>query len=229
MGRYADIEKISDGKIYGENDMVKADTCGCEGCNGACCKGMGESIVLDPYDVHRLCLYLGVTVEKLLETVAEFNYSDGIILPNIRMNEKNGGCAFLDDNSRCTVHEARPGVCRLFPLGRAWLSEDRFGYILQKNECERAGLTKIKVKKWLDIEDIGKYNEYIIAWHRYITKIRQTVAQIGSAGGDNTDTQIKTICMYTLKNFYMMPYESGDFYSEIIERIEKAFSDMGMD
>ena len=53
MKRNIDIKEISDGKLYGPNDMVKADCRGCEGCS-ACCHGMGTSIVLTPLDIYRL-------------------------------------------------------------------------------------------------------------------------------------------------------------------------------
>ena len=65
MKRNIDINEISDGQLYGPNDMVKADCKGCEGCSD-CCKGMGESIVLDPYDIYRLTTGLQRTFEELL-------------------------------------------------------------------------------------------------------------------------------------------------------------------
>ena len=53
MERNVDIDKISDGKRYGANDMVKVGCDDCRGCS-ACCRGMGDSIVLDPMDLYRL-------------------------------------------------------------------------------------------------------------------------------------------------------------------------------
>ena len=53
MERNVDMSEVSDGKLYGINDMVKAGCNDCKGCS-ACCQGMGNSIVLDPYDVYRL-------------------------------------------------------------------------------------------------------------------------------------------------------------------------------
>ena len=44
-----DLQEISDGKIYGCNDMVRAACGDCAGCH-ACCEKMGTSIVLDPCD-----------------------------------------------------------------------------------------------------------------------------------------------------------------------------------
>ena len=47
MIRNIDMKDISDGNLYTANDMVKADCQDCKGCS-ACCRGMGDSIVLDP-------------------------------------------------------------------------------------------------------------------------------------------------------------------------------------
>ena len=53
MLREIDLAEVSDGKLYTSRDMVKA---GCDDCRGCCdcCKEMGKSVVLDPYDVFRL-------------------------------------------------------------------------------------------------------------------------------------------------------------------------------
>ena len=65
MERNVDIDKISDGKRYGANDMVKVGCDDCRGCS-ACCRGMGDSIVLDPMDLYRLERKLGKTMEEIL-------------------------------------------------------------------------------------------------------------------------------------------------------------------
>ena len=128
MEREVSLEDISDGKLYGINDMVRADSGGCEGCS-ACCRGMGSSIILDPLDMFRLTVNLGMTPEQLLSGPLEVNMVDGIILPNIRMTGRDEACSFLNGEGRCGIHSYRPGFCRLFPLGR--LYENRsFSYFL---------------------------------------------------------------------------------------------------
>ena len=52
-------------KLYSSSDMVKADCGGCKGCHDCCC-GMGDSIVLDPYDIYQMNKHLGVKFEELL-------------------------------------------------------------------------------------------------------------------------------------------------------------------
>ncbi len=50
MKRNVTMAEISDGNLYIANDMVKADCRDCEGCS-ACCRNMGNSLQLDPYDI----------------------------------------------------------------------------------------------------------------------------------------------------------------------------------
>ena len=50
------LDEISDGKLYDIEDIVKADTCGCDGCYSCCCD-VGELVVLTPYDIHEMVNY----------------------------------------------------------------------------------------------------------------------------------------------------------------------------
>ena len=68
MRREQTLEEISDGKLYDSNDMVKADCQDCKGCSD-CCQGMGDTVILDPLDVHRLCAGLKKSPEELLGSV----------------------------------------------------------------------------------------------------------------------------------------------------------------
>ena len=81
---------------------------------------MGNSIVLDPYDVYRLTSGLNCRFEDLLINKLDLNVVEGIILPNLKMSGRNESCAFLDEEGRCSIHSIRPGICRIFPLGRIY-------------------------------------------------------------------------------------------------------------
>ena len=102
MNREMDMAEVSDGKLYGLDDMVKADCAGCEGCH-ACCTGMGTSVVLDPFDAYRMTAGTGKTFEALLAGPLELNVVDGIILPNLKMSGEEETCSFLDARSMRTV------------------------------------------------------------------------------------------------------------------------------
>ena len=153
MKRNVSLEEISDGRLYGPNDMVKADCHGCKGCS-KCCQGMGSSIIMDPFDVYRLTTGLGKSMEQLLQKEIELNVVDGVILPNLKMNGDKESCAFLNEEGRCSIHAYRPGICRLFPLGR-YYENGSFKYFLQTGECT-AVHSKVKVSKWIDTPNLSK-------------------------------------------------------------------------
>ena len=81
------LEEISDGKRYGLNDMVRAACNDCAGCS-SCCEDMGESIILDPLDIYELTKNLNTTFENLLKEQIELHVADGMILPNLKMTDK---------------------------------------------------------------------------------------------------------------------------------------------
>lgn len=201
-------------KLYKAGDLVKADCGGCQGCS-ACCQGMGDSIKLDPLDVYRLETNLGLTFEELMNSHMELHITEGSILPNLRMQGTKERCTFLNEEGRCVVHGFRPGLCRLFPLGR-YYEEGGFSYYLQSQECPKKNKTKIKVGKWLDMPDLKKYEEFAATWHFLLKDIRNLLEE-------NQDEQLtKELNMYVLNLFYTKPYDSGvDFFAQFEERLEQ--------
>ncbi len=221
MERHVDLKEISDGKLYGLEDMVRADCAGCAGCS-ACCMRMGASVVLDPYDVHRLVTGTGMSFEALLQKHLELNVVDGVILPNLKMAGEKEACAFLNEEGRCTVHAHRPGICRIFPLGRLY-EGGSFKYILQVHECKKENRSKVKVKKWIDTPNAKNYDNYIAKWH-YFLKDLQNIAR-----EDEEGTAAKTISMYVLKTFYLAGFAADkNFFEQFYMRLEGACNLFGL-
>ena len=212
MERQVDLKEITDGKLYGLEDMVRADCAGCTGCS-ACCRGMGSSVVLDPFDVHRLVTGTGMSFERLLQSHLELNVVDGVILPNLKMGGESEACAFLNEEGRCTVHAYRPGICRIFPLGRLY-EDGSFQYILQVHECKKGNRSKVKVKKWIDTPDAKRYDRYIARWHYFLKGLQKLARE------DEEGTVAKTVSMFVLQRFYLAGYEAEkDLFEQIEMRI----------
>ena len=155
MERNVSLEEITDGKKYHKNDMVRLGCNDCEGCS-ACCQGMGESIVLDPWDIHMLSQNLQQSFEDMIGNSIELHSEQGMILPHLKLSGKEEKCTFLNEEGRCLIHAFRPGFCRLFPLGRLYEKES-FVYILQTQECHKERRTKVKITKWLGISNLDAY------------------------------------------------------------------------
>ena len=210
MKRYVDLKEISDGKLYTARDMVKADCMGCKGCS-KCCHGMGDTIILDPYDVYRWKKGLGRDLEVFLaEGTAALGVVDGVILPHLAMQGPEEKCGFLNEEGRCTIHAVRPGICRLFPLGRYYENGD-FRYFLQKDECDKPK-AKIKVEKWLETEDLPSYEAFIRQWHELLMQAQELLT------GQEEGFQ-KNLNLFLLKTFFLTPYESdASFYQQYHDR-----------
>ncbi len=225
MKRKVSLEEISDGRLYGRTDMVRAGCGGCHGCS-ECCSGMGNSVILDPYDVFRLTARLKEGFEALMQEKLELNVVDGIILPNLKMGGSKETCAFLDGEGRCSIHDARPGICRLFPLGRYYETEDgtdaqgnagkkrTFRYFLQVHECPLPNKTKVKVEKWIDTPQIVRYEKFINDWHYLLEDVQGRIGE-----GTDEDT-VRNLNLLLLKLFYIRPYDTEkDFYPQFEERL----------
>lgn len=215
MKRNVTLEEISDGNLYEANDMVKADCQDCKGCSD-CCQGMGDTVILDPLDVHRLCAGLKKLPEEFLGSVLELGVTDGNILPHLAMKGTEERCVFLNTEGRCSIHDIRPGFCRLFPLGR-YYTEDGFKYILQIHECKKKNRSKIKVKKWLDTPNLKQYEKFVLDWHNFLLDVQEVFYET------EDETLIKNLNMYVLSRFYYTPYkEDEDFYPQFYVRLEEA-------
>ena len=215
MLRDCDLNEISDGKKYTINDMVKADCDDCKGCS-ECCHGMGNSIVLDPLDFNRISKHLGMRFEALLENKIELNIVDGVILPNLKMSVgKEEACVFLNEEKRCSIHPYRPGICRIFPLGRIY-EEGSFSYILQVHECPKENKSKVKVSKWIDTPDLKKNQKFISDWHYFLKDVQEHLIEKAD------DEYIKKLTMQILQYFYIEPYsDEKDFYEQFYERLSQ--------
>lgn len=210
MKRNVSLSDISDGRLYDDNDMVKADCRGCSGCSD-CCRGMGQSIILDPYDVCRMNAGMGRPFADFLDKEVELGVVDGCILPHLKMVGADEVCAFLNTQGRCSIHALRPGICRLFPLGR-YYENGAFRYFLQIGECS-ANRSKVKVSRWIDTPDQRRYRDFVTQWHYLLIGAEERMRE------RQDDIFQKDLNMFILQNFFMRPYgRIEDFYEQFEER-----------
>lgn len=113
----------------------------------------------------------------------------------------------------------------MFPLGRYWEDETHFKYIVQKGECNKDNLSKIKLKKWLGIDGLAEYDSYIVRWHEYV---KQLQAALPGLSEDN----VKILNTFNLRVFYMTTYagcvDDKAFYAEFDRRLVMAKEKLGL-
>ena len=215
------LDEISDGKLYDINDIVKADTCGCDGCSD-CCHDVGDLVVLTPFDIYEMVNYLNTTFDELIGNKIELRENNKILLPYLKMNEKNKKCSFLNYENRCTIHSKRPNICRLFPLGRAYQDDD-FKYFLQIGNCPKEDLKDVKVEKWIEIENYNENKKFILEWYKFIKALTFRLKFI------RDENEINEINKTLLDNCYRIKIkEDENFYSEFSKRLPEIKNKLGI-
>ena len=213
------LNEISDGKLYDIEDMVKADTCGCNGCSD-CCKDVGDLVVLTPFDIYEMTTYLNADFDKLLGDKILLRENNKITLPYLKMQDENKNCSFLDKNGRCTIHSKRPNICRLFPLGRAYQDND-FKYFLQVDNCPKEELKDVKVADWINIENYNENKKFILEWYKFIKALTFRLKFV------RDEKEIAHINEILLDNFYRVKIDN-DFYKSFEELLPKVKNKLGI-
>lgn len=202
-------------RMYTSQDMAKIASSQCSGC-GSCCCGMGDTIILSPYDVGRLTHLLKQSFAELLETKIALHVEDGLVLPHLKMQDKTERCGFLQETGQCGIHESRPDLCRLFPLGRKY-TEGCVRYFVLEGGCPMKDLSKVKISQWIGIPDAKNYEKYLISWHFLVKSVKEKLA------GEQDEEYRKKLNMFLLQTFFLAPYDAEeDFYHIFEERVRQA-------
>lgn len=201
-------------------EFYKKVRIGCHDCRDCseCCQGMGNSIILDPFDFYRLGKGLSTGPKELLEKYAALNVNDGLILPNLRMEGEKEQCVFLNGEGRCAIHGFRPGLCRLFPLGRNY-KEGKLSYFILEGACSGPGeRTKVRIEEWIAEDPIERYENFLTDWHYYLKGIKEKTAALPAKAWESA---VKTASVNILEKFYLTPYDrERDFYDQFYERFK---------
>ena len=221
MASYSDFQKISDGRLYDIEDLVKVDTKGCVDC-GICCHNIGDLVVLTPYDVYSMFQKCKKSFEALLGQHISLREEKKVLLPYLKMEGEDLHCSFLDEQGRCQIHTHRPNICRLFPLGRIY-ENDGFKYFLQVNNCVMPHLGEMKVRDWLNIKQYEDNKEMIFEWHQFIKALSFRLKFVYD------EEEVKKIQQYVLNTFYHIEAEDDDAFYECFKiLLPKAKDHLGL-
>ena len=170
-------------------------------------------ILVDSFDFWQMEVGLGETFAGLMDDRVELHMEERLILPNLKMQGEAERCGFLNQDGRCGIHAFRPGLCRLYPLGRSYEGRT-LKYFLLEEACPNGG-TKVKVRKWLEVPDSRNYTDFLIKWH----DLRKTLQEELACKEAEEPELMKERNMRFLHIFYEETYEPGDFYGQFEERI----------
>ncbi len=101
----------------------------CKRC-GICCSGENGIVVDDIKDLPRLLEYFNCSIEELDRKHAKIHNNKRVLRSG---SDKN--CLFFLENKGCTIHVARPDICRAWPYFRGNMV-DKISFEMAKEDCK---------------------------------------------------------------------------------------------
>lgn len=151
----------------------------CDMC-GKCCIHR-DDILLNAKDVYHMARKLQMEPADMFQKYCEAYIGKSSRIPIIRIKPRGSimRCPLMKDH-KCSVHNAKPTVCAMFPIGRCVkieannpspeITADNITYIFIAPGCGDNSETHI-VREWLGEFGIPLEDEFFVAWNQMISEL----------------------------------------------------------
>lgn len=213
-------------------------TFGCNQC-GKCCK-YREDIIISPYDLFRIAKFLSETPMEVIEHYCIYYIGNDSRLPVVLLKALGSerACPFLK-RRRCTIHQAKPAACALYPLGRMVKSDGKQSsatmYFLQPVRCGTKDQTHT-VREWLQEFDLDQSDTWFQAWQETVFDLMQLVKELIQLLSEDTMNHFYSLLFsemylsYNLSEDFFPQFQNNmtrlkDFLSEMLRDTQGANRD----
>lgn len=187
-----DIKKLAEEGSMEEIERQLMDLGGefrfkCRKC-GKCCKHQ-NTILFNPRDIYNIARKLQMTPEEVINKYAETYIGSAFRIPVVHMvpRGKNEVCPFLE-NGLCSIHDCKPTVCALFPLGRVVINttvpekglkdgQVEVKYMLNDTDCGSRKRVNT-VREWLARFGVPERDEFFLLWSTLTIKLRAMICEL---------------------------------------------------
>ena len=159
----------------------------CRKC-GKCCKHQ-DTILFTPRDIFNIARKFHMTPEEVINKYAETYIGSASRIPVVHMvpRGQNAVCPFLRDGL-CSIHDCKPTVCALFPLGRVVVNAEKLEkgledgqvevkYILNDIDCGSRKQVHT-VREWLARFGIPEEDEFFLLWSRLTAMLHGMIREL---------------------------------------------------
>ena len=156
---------------------------------GGCCRYVKDSIMLEPMDAYRLARYLreqGESVSGTEDVLADYAHASWLAdkFPIFLLNTVGtmDVCVFLK-KGRCSIYEARPHVCRVYPFSVAPGERGRdFQYFLCREIPHHFADGLVTPKNWFSENFPREAREALKADYDALPVLGRNIQAIGAEG-----------------------------------------------
>lgn len=158
----------------------------CQLC-GKCCRNVENAIMLEPLDIYRLSRHLRAqgkrvdgTEDVLAEIAEPVMLTEAVPIFTLKAVGPEQSCIFLKDG-RCSVYEARPRACRLYPFTTKPGDRGReFDYYLGMDRTHHFTGGTVIVKDWFYQNFSKDERAFVKADFEAAADYGQAIRQMGS-------------------------------------------------
>lgn len=203
----------------------------CRHC-GKCCKNQQE-VIFTARDLFHIARKKRITTWQAVKAYGESYLGPSSLVPLVRMLPKdgNGNCPLLTEDGRCSVHNCKPTVCALYPLGRVLLNAETGGtlnegaelrvkYILNDYHCGSAKRVNT-VRDWLKRFGIPEQDDFFLEWNRLILSVSRSAYLLQENG---KQAELNALWNRAFFHFYLN-YDINEDFSPQFEANRKAMED----
>lgn len=155
----------------------------CRQC-GKCCINR-EDILLTPRDIYNISSELGMLPEKMCDRYCEAYLGQDSRIPVVRLMPRGTikRCPFLK-NRKCSVHESKPVICAMYPIGRCLMADNGYGshkkfqmediiFLFTGTNCGD-GSESHTVREWMEAFGIPVEDDFFIKWQNIVMELSET-------------------------------------------------------
>lgn len=163
---------------------------------GKCCT-CRENILISPRDIFGMSKELDLSAGELFQKYCEAYIGHDSRIPIVRLLPRGSArrCPLLK-NRKCLVHNAKPAVCAMFPVGRVLAAENpgeslrdvsksRLQYIFCSPGCGDGSETHT-VRSWLESFGIPAWDEFYFRWQQAILDMSHLFRNLEKNAGPET-------------------------------------------
>lgn len=212
-----------------ENMKIDMDTpfkFHCTQC-GKCCINR-EDIILNPLDLFKASKALGMAPQDFVEAYCDTYLGESSHMPIVRIRPRGSikRCPLMKDR-KCSIHEAKPSVCAMFPVGRVLkrevsssqenaVSAEEIEYIFINPDCGDNSETHT-VREWFGTFGIPLKDEFFVKWYDIIFRLGPLIQKCIAQFSEETAERVITLVYIKL---YLSYDTSKEFWPQFIENAE---------
>lgn len=189
----------------------------CSRC-GECCHNVKGAILLSSLDLFRIARHRGQTTETIFSLFADvYMMDERIKFPILMLKTKQqGDVCWLYRTGRCSIHEAKPLTCKLYPMNIGPYDNGNLEYFLVSQRQHHYTGTEHRAGDWMAEFLTPDDRRFMLRWYELAVELGRLMRQVISAGKvPQTD-----ICVRAVWYMYLRFDINSEFWPQFDRNIE---------